>query len=47
MRDIIDHFEAYHIAGISIPYDICERVFKSRNSLKGHTFMKHKNREVN
>ena len=37
MRDIMDHIEAYHIAGISIPCDICERVFKSRNSLKGHT----------
>ena len=47
MRDIMDHIEAKHIAGISIPCDICERVFKSRNSLKGHTFNKHKNREIN
>ena len=28
MRDIMDHIEAKHIAGISIPCDICERVFK-------------------
>ena len=45
-RDIMDHIEAYHIAGISIPCDICERVFKSRNSLAGHTFKKHEKKKL-
>ena len=42
----MDHIEAYHIAGISIPCDICERVFKSRNSLAGHTFKKHEKKKL-
>ena len=45
-RDIMDHIEAYHITGISIPCDICERVFKSRNSLAGHTFKKHEKKKL-
>ena len=46
MQDIMDHIEAYHTAGISIPCNICERVFKSRNSLSGHTFKKHEKKKL-
>ena len=31
--NIRDHIEVYHIAGISLPCNICERTFRSKSSL--------------
>ena len=36
---IMDHIEANHIAGISVPCDLCGRSFKSRNSLSNHKYV--------
>ena len=34
---IRDHIEANHLEGISVPCSICEKAFRSRNSLRVHT----------
>ena len=39
---IINHIEAHHIAGISIPCGLCGTQFKSRNSLSKHKSVYHK-----
>ena len=39
---ILNHIEAHHIAGISIPCDLCGTQFKSRNSLSKHKSVYHK-----
>ena len=35
-KNIMDHIEANHIAGISIPCSLCGQVFKTRNALAVH-----------
>ena len=37
-----DHIEAKHLEGISLPCNICEKVFKSRVSLRMHKSRTHK-----
>ena len=34
--NIRDHIEVNHLDGISLPCIICERTFRSRNSLRKH-----------
>ena len=34
--NIRDHIEVYHLEGISLPCNICERTFRSRSSLRKH-----------
>ena len=40
---IMDHIEANHIAGISIPCGLCGQYFKTRNGLGTHKLRHHKN----
>ena len=35
-RDIMDHIEANHLEGVSIPCNYCEKTFRSRNALRNH-----------
>ena len=35
-RNIIDHIEANHLEGVSIPCNFCEKIFRSRNALRQH-----------
>ena len=44
IQDIKNHIEANHIAGISIPCDLCGKLFKSRNSLGSHKSQQHRNK---
>ena len=39
---IINHIEANHITGISIPCDTCGKAFKSRNTLNNHKYQQHR-----
>ena len=38
-----DHIEAHHLKGISIPCNLCEKTFRSRNSLRRHNSRSHTN----
>ena len=40
---IRDHIEANHITGISIPCNLCGKLFKSRNSAINHKSVYHRN----
>ena len=40
--NIMNHIEANHITGISIPCDICGKAFGSRNALAAHKSRNHK-----
>ena len=40
--NIKNHIEAKHLEGISIPCDLCEKTFRSRNSLANHKHVYHK-----
>ena len=42
LQNIKDHIEANHIAGLSIPCNICELTFRSRPSLRMHKSSRHK-----
>ena len=44
IQDIRNHIEANHIARISIPCDLCGKLFKSRNSLGSHKSQQHRNK---
>ena len=35
-QNIKDHIEANHLEGISIPCNLCEKTFRSRNGLRLH-----------
>ena len=39
---IMNHIEANHITGISIPCDLCGKAFKSRNVLTSHKSQQHR-----
>ena len=39
---IIQHIEKHHMAGLSIPCNICEKSFCSRNALQTHTSRNHR-----
>ena len=41
-RVIKDHIEANHIEGVSIPCNNCDKIFRSRHSLKMHIHRNHK-----
>jgi len=41
-KNIKDHIEVHHIEGLAIPCDVCEKTFRSRNSLRGHKTQNHK-----
>ena len=43
--EIIQHIEANHIVGISIPCDRCGKVFKSRNTLRSHISKQHRKKQ--
>ena len=43
--NIKNHIEANHITGISIPCDLCEKSFKSRNSVAVHKYNQHRNNQ--
>ena len=43
MINIMDHIEAKHIAGISIPCGLCEQVFRTRVALRHHKPKYHRN----
>ena len=43
MNSIMQHIEAHHIAGISIPCGLCGNVFKTRNTLRNHKSKYHRN----
>ena len=40
---IVDHIEANHIAGISIPCGLCDQVVKTRNAMRKHKLRHHGN----
>ena len=40
--DLKHHIEANHLDGISIPCNICEKTFRSRNAMKTHKHRDHK-----
>ena len=40
--DLKKHIEANHLEGISIPCNICEKTFRSRNSMRQHNTTYHK-----
>ena len=40
---IKDHIEANHLEGISIPCNLCEKIFRTRNSLRQHKSVSHRN----
>ena len=42
MKNIMNHIEANHITGISVPCGLCGSVFTSRNLLSNHKSRKHK-----
>ena len=42
MQSIMSHIEANHITEISIPCDLCEKSFKSRNVLATHKYRQHR-----
>ena len=42
MATIMKHIEANHITGISIPCDLCGKLFKSRNVLANHKSQQHR-----
>ena len=39
--NIRDHIEAHHIEGISLPCNFCEKIFRSRSSLRMHKSSSH------
>jgi len=41
MKDIMDHIEAKHIAGISIPCGLCGQCFRTRSAQRMHRSKKH------
>ena len=41
--NIRNHIEAHHLEGISIPCNICDHTFRTRQALGKHNFMFHKN----
>ena len=43
MTNIKSHIEANHITGISIPWGLCGQSFKSRNALRKHKSLQHRN----
>ena len=43
MKTIMDHIEANHITGISVPCDLCGKASKSRDSLVHHKSKFHRN----
>ena len=36
---IRDHIEANHVEGVSVPCNICEKIFRSRNALRQHLYI--------
>jgi len=40
--NIMDHIEAKHLEGVSIPCGFCEKSFRSRNGLRHHKYSFHK-----
>ena len=40
--DIKRHIEAHHVEGVSIPCNLCEKIFRSRNSLRLHISKYHR-----
>ena len=43
--NIKQHVEAQHLEGVSIPCDLCDKIFRSRNNLSAHTRHNHKSQK--
>ena len=43
--NIKQHVEAQHLEGVSIPCEICEKMFRSRNNLSAHTRHNHQSQK--
>ena len=46
MMNIMSHIEKNHITGISIPCELCGKLFKSRNGLSCHKYYLHRNEQI-
>ena len=44
VRDIRNHIEANHLEGVVIPYNLCDKTFRSRNSFRTHKSRQHTNK---
>ena len=42
-RNIKDHIEANHLEGVVIPCSLCDKTFRSRDSIRHHRRKQHKN----
>ena len=42
ITNIIDHIEANHLEGISIPCDYCDKIFSARQNLRQHKAKYHR-----
>jgi len=40
-QNIVDHIEANHLEGVSLPCNFCEKTFRSRNGLRQHCSKDH------
>ena len=40
-RNIKDHIEAHHLEGVSLPCNLCDKTFRSRNALRMHKSKNH------
>ena len=47
ITNIMNHIEAKHIVGISVPCGLCGKSFKTRNSLSYHQYVFHKSQRKN
>ena len=43
ITDIKRHIEYSHLEGVSVPCNLCDKIFKSRNALSVHISKNHKN----
>ena len=44
-NEIKKHIEANHLEGVSIPCNLCEKTFRSRNCLSAHKYYNHRSKK--